>query len=259
MAQYLDQMGRSVDLSAPPRRIISVVPSQTELLHALGLEEEVIGITKFCVHPQAWFKSKTRVGGTKTLNLERIRALQPDLILANKEENTQADIEALAQDFPVWLSDIYTIDQALDMIARVGEICQRREQAQKLLADIGQARERLKLKRSGSALRVLYLIWAEPFMGAGSQTYIHDILENTLGYTNVLREQPRYPVLSPEAIQALNPDLILLSSEPFPFKAKHQAAYGALWPQARIELVDGELYSWYGSRLLKALDFWAEG
>ena len=125
-----DQMHRKIHLPRfPLRRIISLVPSQTELLYDLGLEEEVVGITKFCVHPPEWFQSKARVGGTKTIHFEKIKALQPDLIIGNKEENEREQIEALAECFPVWMSDIATLEDALDMMLRVGALVDRPEQA----------------------------------------------------------------------------------------------------------------------------------
>src|ERR1700722_20147309 len=103
--QFTDQMGRTISVEWPVKRIISLVPSQTELLYSLGLADEVIGITKFCVHPKEWFHSKTRVGGTKKLDFEKIAALKPDLIIGNKEENEEVQIKQLMQDYPVWMSD----------------------------------------------------------------------------------------------------------------------------------------------------------
>ncbi len=244
---FTDQMGRAVEIEFPPCRIVSVVPSQTELLYHLGLDAEVCGITKFCIHPDAWFRSKTRVGGTKTLNLEQIRALKPDLILANKEENTQADIEALAKDFPVWISDIHNLNEALDMIDRIGEITGRESEAKALCQSIAENFE--ALKPLPSAPKTLYLIWQEPFMSVNADTFIHDMLQRA-GMVNVMAHSPsRYPELSIEALQQLDLDLILLSSEPFPFAEKHIAQLAALRPDVKIMLVDGELFSWYGSRL----------
>ena len=116
MRSVTDQTGRSITIPDSPKRIISIVPSQTELLFDLGLSDEVIGITKFCVHPEEWFRKKTRVGGTKQLNMETIRSLQPDLIVANKEENEQVQVEDIAKEFPVWISDIKTLSDAKRMI-----------------------------------------------------------------------------------------------------------------------------------------------
>jgi len=122
-------MGRKVDAPVHPQRIISLVPSQTELLFDLGLGDRVVGITKFCVHPEVWFRTKPRVGGTKKVDLEKVRKLEPDLIIGNKEENERADIDALAAEFPVWMSDVRHLESALDMIHRIGMITGTVDQA----------------------------------------------------------------------------------------------------------------------------------
>jgi ABC-type Fe3+-hydroxamate transport system substrate-binding protein len=239
----IDQVGRKVKIPNQPQRIVSLVPSQTELLCDLGLDERVAGITKFCVHPTEWFRTKTRIGGTKQLNFESISALNPDLIIANKEENNKGDIERLAKDFPVWVSDINNLDSALEMIQMVGEITGTDASvlAEEIRVDFD------KIQPIWPTQKTLYLIWKNPFMAAGSDTFIHDLM-NRCGFENVAN-QARYPELSEEEIIKLNPELVLLSSEPFPFKAKHIQELQELLPKARIKLVDGEMFSWYGSRL----------
>lgn len=232
------------------QRIVSLVPSQTELLHYLGLEEEVVGITKFCVHPDAWFRSKTRVGGTKTLHLDRIEALEPTLILGNKEENTKEQIEALAEKYRVWISDVRTLSDALDMIRTVGQLCDRQEEGLKLSDDIALLFEK-ELAPTPRRLKALYLIWRKPYMGVGADTFIHDMLLQS-GFDNVLSDRVRYPELDASEIQALNPEVIMLSSEPYPFKEAHVQEFSRLCPAAVITKVDGELFSWYGSRLLQS-------
>ncbi|EMR00798.1 helical backbone metal receptor [Cesiribacter andamanensis] len=249
-----DQMGREIRLPWPPRRIISLVPSQTELLYHLGLEEQVVGITKFCVHPPHWRKQKTLVGGTKTLHPELIRQLQPDLIIGNKEENEQQAIESLATEFPVWMSDIACLEDALEMMRRVGEITGRAEASEKLVSEVIRAFAALPAMESRSAL---YLIWRKPWMGVGHSTFIHQML-TLIGLRNVLEDQARYPELSEAELQRLNPEVVLLSSEPYPFQEKHLAELQALLPQSRLLLVDGELFSWYGSRLLQAPAYFKE-
>ncbi|MCB0635008.1 MAG: ABC transporter substrate-binding protein [Lewinella sp.] len=246
---FRDQLGRPIHLPVfPPRRIVSLVPSQTELLADLGLERETVGITKFCVHPDHWFRAKTRVGGTKKLHPERILALHPDLVIANKEENDPAQIWPLAARVPVWVSDVPDFAAALRMISGVGEVTGRSAAATRLISELVTDESGLA---GADRPRVLYLIWREPFMAAGGDTFIHDMLERA-GFRNVLADQRRYPQLSPAEIAALRPDLILLSSEPFPFKAIHQAELRRLCPDARVPLVNGEYFSWYGSRLRQA-------
>src|SRR5689334_18071707 len=122
MPSFTDQIGRTISLNKTPRRIISLVPSQTELLYDLGLSDEVVGITKFCVHPEEWFRNKPRVGGTKQLNMDIIHHLQPDLVIANKEENVREQVEELASHYPVWVSDINNPDDAYWMMKELGSI-----------------------------------------------------------------------------------------------------------------------------------------
>ncbi|RYD57343.1 MAG: cobalamin-binding protein [Sphingobacteriales bacterium] len=252
---FTDMMGRVVDIPFPPKRIISVVPSQTELLYDLGLDEEVVGVTKFCVHPERWFRSKTRIGGTKQLNLDKIRELQPDLIIANKEENTKEQIEALAAEYPVWISDIHTLDEALRMITGVGEITGKVQAAENIIAQVQQGFG--ALSKASQARRVAYFIWYRPWMSVGTDTFISNMIE-TIGWQNVFADKQRYPEVDLSELVAANPELVLLSSEPFPFKEKHIQEIKAVLPDAIVLLVDGELFSWYGSRMLKAGEYFNE-
>jgi ABC-type Fe3+-hydroxamate transport system substrate-binding protein len=248
--EFSDHLNRAVVLKGVPKRIISLVPSQTELLYDLGLRDEVVGITKFCVHPKEWFHSKERVGGTKRLNFEKIRALNPDLIIANKEENNRADIELLEKDFPVWVSDIKDLNDARNLIKDVGDLIGRHKNTEGLLIQFDK--EFLKLKNlNESGKKVIYLIWSNPNMVAGSDTFIHAMLES-VGLENVIKDK-RYPEL--ESCNIETPEIVLLSSEPFPFKEKHIFEFNEMFPKAKVMIVDGEMFSWYGSRLLKAPDY----
>lgn len=249
--QFTDQMHRTISLGAYPQRIVSLVPSQSELLWDLGLQQQLAGITKFCVHPGVMFNSVTRIGGTKTLDLEKIRALEPDLIIGNKEENEQKQVEQLMKEFTVWMSDINTYPQALDMISGIGRITNTQAAAGALRSGIEDGFDRLKgiFKDRPS---VLYLIWKGPYMAAGSNTFIDDML-GRIGLRNCAAQlEGRYPELTPPLICELKPDLVFLSSEPYPFKDKHVSGLQALLPQSKIVLVDGEMFSWYGSRMKKA-------
>jgi ABC-type Fe3+-hydroxamate transport system substrate-binding protein len=250
---FVDQLQSEVKLSLPVQRIVSLVPSQTELLFDLGLGDRVVGITKFCVHPSEWRKTKTIVGGTKKFNLDVIDRLQPDLILGNKEENYPEGIEALRLKYPVWMSDITTLNEALDMIRFVGEMTQTEGAAKQLLFDINQAFASLPLAQP---CRVLYLIWKEPWMAVGQNTFIDSMLQK-IGWRNVITES-RYPELTTASIQTLSPDVILLSTEPFPFNEQHRVELQELLPSAKVLLVDGEMFSWYGSRLVKATGYFKE-
>lgn len=248
MPIYHDQLNREIHLPSVPKRIISVVPSQTELLFYLGLNEEVIGITKFCIHPADKFKSNTKIGGTKQLDIAKIKSLNPDLIIANKEENERGQLEELMQHFPVWISDIYNLEGALEMIERVGELVGRNTEAITLSNNINQKFEGLNLPPTN--LRVAYFIWRKPYMIAGKNTFIDSMLQKC-GLTNVFVLE-RYPEIDPSLLNDAKPDVILLSSEPYPFKERHIAELKAIVPSAIIKLVDGEMFSWYGNRLLEA-------
>ncbi len=251
----IDMTGRPVEVSLSPQRIVSLVPSQTELLHYLGLQDEVIGITKFCVHPEKWFREKKRVGGTKSLHLDIIKSLRPDLILANKEENTQEQIEELARSFPVWISDIKTVSDAMCMIRNVGVLTGTMTNAIELDRVLKSTYRNLAKTRRPR--KVAYFIWRDPWMSVGGDTFISDMISR-LGWVNVLENRFRYPHLSIEEIAALDVDLVLLSSEPFPFKEQHIAEINAALPHAAVRLVDGEMFSWYGSRMLQAVEYFKE-
>ena len=248
---FVDMLGRQVDINFPPKRIVSLVPSQTELLYDLGLESEVVGITKFCIHPNDWFRTKTRVGGTKNVDLNKVAALQPDLIIANKEENVKEQIEALSNIAPVWVSDIQDIAGSLQMIAAIGTLTGTENKANHLASNIKKGFNGLRCIKEK---RVAYLIWHNPWMCAGGGTFIDNILEH-MGWENVFKEQTRYPVLTNHDFSNPAIDLFLLSSEPYPFKDGHIALIKAVNPNADVWLVDGEMFSWYGSRLLSALTY----
>ena len=250
--QFTDMTGRTIEVNYPPQRIISLVPSQTELLFDLGLNEEVVGITKFCIHPDEWFRNKKRVGGTKTVHIDIVKGLQPDLILANKEENTKEQIEELATLFPVWISNIQTIEGGLQMISEVGIITGKEAQAQQLLTEITTGFN--TLQKSNVPRRVAYFIWRKPWMCAGGDTFISDMISK-VGWENVLADQNRYPEINLEDLAQKQPDLVLLSSEPYPFKDTHIAEIQAAIPNATIKLVDGEMFSWYGSRMKLAVGY----
>lgn len=309
MQSSTDQMGRTITISGKPQRIISLVPSQTELLYDLGLEKEIAGITKFCIHPREWFRNKTKVGGTKTVKLELIQKLHPDLIIANKEENVQAQVEELAKHYPVWVSVVNTLADALHMISELGRITSTNEKAAIIIKEIEQRFNELqiinarynehgiskkKIKKEspidggkenqdnlterfspnaglplkGSVLTpsdlkpatnnpTVYLIWKDPYMAAGGDTFINDMLQYC-GLHNAFSHLSRYPVISIDQLQTSHLQYILLSSEPYPFSSKHIEELQQQLPAAKIILADGEMFSWYGSRLLQSPMYFKE-
>ena len=252
---FTDQLGSLVEIQFPPKRVISLVPSQTELLFDLGLDSEIVGITKFCIHPAEKVKERTKIGGTKKVNLELIRSLQPDLIIGNKEENTKEDIEALQKEFPVWMSDVCTLEQATEMIRQIGDIFDRQPESAYMnhLIQAGFTDLRELAGRYALNKRAAYLIWKDPYMYAGKNTFIDDILRYA-GFNNVVKAS-RYPELSLAELKLLAPEVLFLSSEPYPFREKHKEELQSLLPDTRIALVDGEMFSWYGSRLIRSVEY----
>lgn len=249
---FSDHLNNIIPVSFPPKRIISLVPSQTELLSDLGLDPYVAGITKFCVYPQGWLSKKKIIGGTKKFNFDAIHSLHPDLILANREENYQEGINRLKEQYPVWVSDVVTWQDSIRMMQDIGEITDREREAERLTQTIEFSF--LSVPRLLSGLCVVYLIWRDPWMGAASGTFIHTMIEK-IGLRNCLEAYTRYPKLSEEQIWSMSPDLIFLSSEPFPFKESHRQELKIISPRSHVVLVDGEMFSWHGSRQLLAATY----
>jgi ABC-type Fe3+-hydroxamate transport system substrate-binding protein len=251
--EFTDQMQRQVRLEWPPRRIVSLVPSQTELLFDLGLGEAVVGVTDFCTEPPELPAHCVRIGGTKRFLFDRITALAPDLIIGNREENYREGIERLAAGCPVWMSDIHTLPGALAMIRAVGELTGRAAPACAMARDIDAAFAALP---ACEPLAAAYLIWKKPWMAAGTRTFIDDMLARA-GLRNVFAGRDRYPEVTLEELRGQAPDVVLLSSEPFPFTPAHAGELAAALPAARVLLVDAMPFSWYGSRLLRAPAYFA--
>ena len=255
--KFKDQLDRLLFLKDTPKRIICLVPSLTELLVDLGLRKNLVGITKFCVHPNDLRKEKTVVGGTKSVHLEEIRALKPDIIFCNKEENTPEIVESCTKIAPVHVSDIKTLEDAYQLIGQYGELFSLENQAKTLITTLKSASESFResvQQNQNRNLKTAYLIWRKPWMAAGSDTFIDHLLQLN-GLENPFKSlSDRYPEIELKTLE--NVDLVLLSSEPFPFKEKHIAEIKA-HTEAEILLVDGEYFSWYGSRLLKAFDYFS--
>ncbi|WP_396596238.1 ABC transporter substrate-binding protein [Dokdonia sp. R86516] len=251
-----DQIGTRLAFDRTPQRIVSLVPSQTELLVNLGLEDHIVGVTKFCVHPLHLRGEKEVVGGTKQVDFAKITALQPDIILCNKEENTKEIVERLQAITSVHTSDIITVQESLELILQYGVIFKKEKEAQQLATAITKERtDFLKEMKKSTQNSVGYFIWKEPMMVAGGDTFINTLLEEA-GFTNAFTSvEGRYPEV--QAKQLVDLDYIFLSSEPFPFKEEHIALFKKN-TTARVVLVDGEYFSWYGSRLLNAYAYFRD-
>lgn len=233
----------------PYKKIISLVPSLTELLIDLGLKDQMIGRTRFCIHPEDEVGNIEIIGGTKSPDLEKIVDLEPDFVVANKEENRKEDIDVLQKYADVRVSEIQNIQDAILEISALGLQLGVQDQAGSMIEQINKL---LKKKPSSKPLSVAYLIWKDPWMTVGHDTYIHDMLQK-YDLRNIFGLQKRYPTTSLDEISSLDPSLILLSSEPYPFKEKHIEEIQAACPHAKIQLVNGEWFSWYGSRMLNAI------
>lgn len=250
-----DQLGRKIEFLKSPKRIVSLVPSQTELLVSLGVSDHIVGVTKFCVHPKTIRSQKAIVGGTKKVNYEKIKKLNPDIILCNKEENTREIVEYLEKEYPVHVSDIFSISEALEMIKQYGDIFDKKEEANTLISKIRLEKESFDNFVSGMPQkRVAYFIWKDPWMVTGKNTFVDHLLKVN-GFVNVFGDKDRYPEISKEELRTIQDlDLIMLSSEPYPFSKKHIDELKNT-TTAKIILVDGEYFSWYGSRLAEAFTY----
>ncbi len=237
-------------MSSSYNRIISMVPSLTELLIHFGLKEQLVGRTRFCVHPEGVIEQIPIIGGTKNPRLDKIEQAEPDFILANKEENRKEDIEQLEQQFHVHLTDITTIEDALISMYQLGKLFGSERKADKLAKGVTN---QLEQRPDEPPLRTAYLIWRDPWMTVGSDTYIHYVMSHWK-LENVFDDQRRYPKINLDNIKQRDPDLVLLSSEPYPFKEKHVEEVSEALPGTRVLPVEGEWFSWYGSRMLTAFD-----
>ncbi|MCD9617644.1 ABC transporter substrate-binding protein [Chryseobacterium gleum] len=234
-------------------KIVSLVPSITEALFDLGLtENEVIGRTKFCIHPQEKIKNVSVIGGTKNINIEKIKALQPDLIIANKEENVKDQVEALMEDYKVMVTNIDTIEDNYYLLKNLGKLFGKEEKAQLYNLKIYDVLNQAKLD---SPVKAAYLIWKNPYMTIGSDTFIHRILSE-IGFQNIFKNKTRYPQITTEDLA--DADVIMLSSEPFPFKEKHIEELKVFYPDKKIMIVDGEAFSWYGTHIAKCENYFKE-
>jgi len=245
-----DQTGYEMKLNKPVKRIVSLVPSHTELLIDLVGVEKVVGRTKFCIYPKVEVSNIPVIGGTKQFSFEKIEELAPDLIIANKEENYKEGVELLREKCPVWTSDIFNLADNYEMITAIGNLIDAESKASHIIKQTKTTLSSVQNTKRGS---VLYFIWQKPYMVVGKETFIDHLLTH-LGYENQCLTT-RYPEMDLDKLSALNPDFVFLSSEPFPFQKQHLQDFQKIFPTSKIVLVDGEMFSWYGSRLLSAGDY----
>ena len=249
-----DQIGNSLKFKSIPKRIVSLVPSITYLLYSFDLNDEVVGITRFCKYPLHWKNEKTIIGGTKDFKINKIAALSPDFIIGNKEENTKDKIDELQQIAPVYISDVSDMKTNLNLIRDLGAIFNKKNQAGELINRIESAVNSLNV---ATKLRTAYLIWQKPYMSVGGDTFIHQMMK-IAGFDNVFKNRNRYPAFEINDLKKLRPQVILLSSEPFPFKEKHRIEWQKMFPEAKIILVEGEPFTWFGTYPIQAIPYFKQ-
>jgi iron complex transport system substrate-binding protein len=243
--EIVDQIGNIIVVEKEPRRIVCLVPSITELLHDFGLGDRVIGITKFCCHPKHWKQEKTIIGGTKNVHLDKVKTLLPDLIIANQEENVKEQIVLLQTFCPVFVSKVDTPESVLDLVQLLGNFFGNPIESAEIYLQLLDAYHDVPTIEKPKTFA--YLIWKNPFMAAGNDTYIHHFIQH-FGFQNVVISA-RYPEVNLSNYASL--DYLFLSSEPFPFKQKDlEELQDQLGPKTKVVCVDGEFFSWYGTRIL---------
>lgn len=249
-----DQLNREISFSEIPERIVSLVPSLTELLCDLGLADRIVGVTKFCIHPEEIRKKAEIIGGTKKIKLSECLDLKPDFILANKEENIKHQVQNLSEHATVYTSHIATLNDLMRLNEDLGYIFDIKERASQLNQELENIQNHLRELSKNTQGSAIYLIWKDPYMAAGGDTYISTMM-NLLGIDNAIADQNRYPIITPEVLKKSECDYIFLSSEPYPFKDHHVKDLQMQLDGKKVLLVNGELFSWYGSRILHMQEY----
>ncbi len=251
MITVTDHLNRRVDYRFPPKRIISLAPAITNTMYALNLENEIVGRTRFCIHPKEKVEKAINIGGTKDLKINRIHELKPDLIIAEKEENTKEMVDTLEQFYPVYVFEVQTVDDAFKMIRDLGTILNRHDLATRLVGQITTALTQLPNKNDK---RVAYMIWKNPYMVVGENTYIQSML-STMGLINPFTfYQGRYPEVTLDDLKNANLDYLFLATEPYPFREQHLSEMKQIIPNVQPIIIDGEMF-WYGINMLKSVAY----
>ncbi|HEY8491449.1 MAG TPA: cobalamin-binding protein [Dehalococcoidia bacterium] len=258
--RVVDAVGREVLIPYPPRRIVSLVPSLTEALFAFGAGEQVVGVTRFCTEPPEGVAAKAKVGGTKKVQYQAVRDLEPDLVIASAEENRKEDVAPLIIDrIPIFVTLPTTVEEAVQQLRVLARIVGREEEARPVLEDAEAAVAELRAARTARPpVSVFCPVWRRPYVHAGPGTYLHDVLE-LCGGTNLFADRPgRYFNVTLEEMADRNPDVILLPDEPFPYGEQHLPEFQAFTQvtavrEGRVHLIDGKLVTWYGPRMAASL------
>lgn len=262
MATYIDDLHRRLEVKTAPQRIVSLVPSLTETLFTFGLGEQIVGVTNFCVEPPDKVKEKARVGGTKSFSVERVKELEPDLVIANAEENREEDIRQLLRaGLSVFMTFPRTVHGAINMMRRLADVTGAQEAARPIIAEAEAALQEARAANQGRRpLRVFCPIWRRPWMTIGQDTYMHDFLLACGGINIFADRHDRYPRIELEEMSRRIPEVIILPSEPYHFTMRHaqefsKFAHVPAVQEQRIYVLDGKHLAWYGPRIATSLRF----
>jgi len=252
--QFNDDLERRIYLDKAPRKIISLCPSLSETLYDLGLAECIAGRTDYCVHPQELADRVPSVGGPKSVSIDAVKKIGPDLILIVKEENDKKNIEKLtALGYKCFIFDINSVSDALKMLVKLGKIFGLEKKASKIHDNVVKGLD--SIKGIGNGASFLYMVWNSPYMACATDNYINSLL-NHAGLSNCLSDRlKRYVIMPLNSLKSLSPELVLLPSEPYRYTFADRAKFEKIFPAARVELVDGEMFCWYGSRMAKASEY----
>jgi ABC-type Fe3+-hydroxamate transport system substrate-binding protein len=259
--KVVDAAGRCVRVPAFPSRIISLVPSVTETLCTFGLGERLVGVSRYCTEPSALVRAKAKVGGQKNPDLKTIQSLQPDLVIANMEENRREDVEALeAMGIAVYTTFPRTVQQGIEMIRELGHVTGTENKADAIAVGIERIYQDIAQEvRRERPVRVFCPIWRKPYMSVNRDTYIHDVLRACGGENICADKEARYPHISLAEIVDLDVEVILLPDEPYAFRPRHLIDFQPFkrfvpaLATGRVHFIDGKTLSWYGPRIGESL------
>jgi len=249
-----DALGRDINFSLVPERVISLIPSITESLFDLGLGNRIVGVSQFCTYPEHLVLEKPRVGGQKNPNHDAIASLNPDLIILNQEENRKEDIERFSSRYRTFVTFPRRFADSAELLRDLSRIFDVPLMTEPYIRTISA-----HSRRPQASIRTLYLIWRKPWMSINHDTYIHDVMR-VFGFDNVCAGmEKRYPELTEAEIARLNPECIILPDEPFRFRERHREEI-LTWPVSachddRVVLVDGTYFCWYGTRAARTEDY----
>jgi len=260
MSTYTDGLYREVEVKRTPKRIVSLVPSITETLFTFGANDNLSAVTSFCIEPAAALKSKSIVGGTKTVDIDAVKEIDPDLILANAEENREEDIRQLVRSgYKVFVTFPRTVAAAIVMMRQIAEMTGTIDRAEPILQEAEDTLNEIStVSHTRRRPRVFCPIWRRPWMSVGADTYIHDFVTVAGGRNLFADRHDRYPRVELDEVAQRIPEVILLPNEPYNFREEHKEDFAdrthvPAVRDKRIHIVDGKTLCWYGPRLTKGL------